>query len=159
MTSIFIDWRVNAGDVRIQCALVLFRAARRLRTSRIHVTRILGKLLCLVYLVVVEWTWGLELPWATVVGPRLRIYHGTGIVINAGASLGADIVLRQGVCIGARASDGKSPIVGNSVQFGANSIALGNIKIGSGAIIGAGAVLLIDVPEGMSAVGNPARII
>jgi serine acetyltransferase len=137
----------------------MFRAARVLRTSPNSVARALGRVFCLGYLVVVEWTWGIELPWATEVGPRLRIFHGTGIVVNAAAKLGCDVILRQGVCIGSRIADGGCPTIGDGASLGANSIVLGTVFVGAGSHVGAGAVVLTDIPAGRSAVGNPARTI
>lgn len=159
MRGLFMDWSVNQGDLRIQLALVMFRTARRFRISSAFPARALGKFLCLLYLVVVEWTWGMEIPWRTEIGPSLRIFHGTGIVINADSRLGRDVVLRQGVCIGARSDFGPSPVIGNGVDFGAASMVLGGCEIGDMARIGAGALVLNDVPPGRSAVGNPARLV
>lgn len=153
------DWRRNAGDLRIQLALLLFRLARRLRTSPTPGVRHLGRLVCGVYLVVVEWTWGIEIPWSTRIGPGLRIYHGTGIVIHGETVLGAGVTLRQGVCIGARKAPGPAPTVGDGVSFGAGAIVIGGVAVGAGATVGAGAVVLHSVPDGATAVGNPARVL
>ena len=157
--SVFVDWSVNRGDLRIQLALLMFRIARLVRTRSNLLARIFGKFLCFIYLVIVEWTWGIELPWATSVGPRLRIFHGSGIVINANSRIGADVVLRQGVCIGSRVPSGECPIVEDGAELGAGAIVLGNISLGRSARIGAGAVVLIDVPEGRAAAGNPAKLL
>lgn len=159
VSALFTDWSVNRGDIRIQLALLMFRTARHFRTARGLTARILGKPLCLIYLVIVEWTWGIELPWATEVGPRLRIFHGTGIVVNAHAKLGRDVTLRHGVCVGARTSEGASPVIGDMVHLGAGSMVLGDVSIGDNARVGAGAIVLADVPAGAVAVGNPARVI
>lgn len=56
-------------------------------------------------------------------------------------------------------SGGGVPIIEDDVSIGANAVLLGNIVIHKGAKIGAGAVVLCDVPEGATAVGVPARII
>lgn len=159
MSEIFSDWNVNKGDIRIQLALLLFRIARKVRTGSGPASKIFGRPLCLLYLIIVEWTWGIELPWATSVGARLRIFHGTGIVVNGDSRIGNDVVLRQGVCIGARASTGPSPTLGDRVQVGAGAIILGGVNIGDDVRIGAGAVVLADVPAGSVAVGNPARVV
>jgi len=159
VSSLFTDWSVNKGDIRIQLALLLFRTARHFRTSNSPLGRILGKPACLVYLIIVEWTWGMELPWATEVGQRLRIFHGTGIVVNGDARLGNDVTLRHGVCLGARSGDGASPVIGNNVHLGAGSMVLGDVSVGDNARIGAGAIVLRDVPADAVAVGNPARIL
>jgi putative colanic acid biosynthesis acetyltransferase WcaB len=159
MSSLFVDWSANRGDIRIQLALLLFRTARRLRTGTTVPERVLGKAICLAYLVIVEWTWGIEIPWTTEIGSRLRIFHGTGIVVNGSAKLGDDVTLHQGVCIGARTNEGASPTIGHGVHLGSGSMILGAISVGDHGRIGAGAVVLTDVPAGKAAVGNPARII
>lgn len=56
-------------------------------------------------------------------------------------------------------SGGGVPIIEDDVSIGANAVLLGNIVIHKGAKIGAGAVVLCDVPESATAVGVPARII
>lgn len=157
--SVFVDWEVNRGDIRVQLALLMFRTARRLRMSNNRAVSMLGRLFCGVYLVIVEWTWGIELPWATSVGQRLRIFHGTGIVVHAHALLGEDVILRQGVCVGERQMQGGCPVIGDGVEFGVGAMVLGNCSVGDGARIGAGAVVLKDVPPGSAVVGNPARIL
>lgn len=159
VSDIFSDWSTNRGDIRIQLALLLFRTARRIRTSRVPIAKLFGRPFCFLYLVIVEWTWGIELPWATSVGPGLRIYHGTGIVVNGNTRIGKDVTLRQGVCIGARTATGPSPTIADGVQIGAGAIVLGGVNIGANANIGAGAVVLADVPAAAIAVGNPARVI
>lgn len=156
--SILVDWSANAGDLRIQIALALFRLARKARTSP-RVPTALGRIVAFVYLLVVEWTWGIEIPWSTSVGPGLRIYHGTGLVINGDSILGSGVILRQNVCIGARADGEGSPVVEDGASLGAGAIVLGAVRIGAGAQVGAGAVVLGDVPAGAVAVGNPARTI
>ena len=53
----------------------------------------------------------------------------------------------------------KQTIIEDNVMIGAGAVILNNAHIGKGAKIGANAVVLSDVPEGATAVGNPARII
>ena len=154
------DWDANAGDLRIQLALLLFRTCHRLRTSGgPRPVRLVAKLFTIVYLVVVEWTWGIEIPWSTRIGAGLRIFHGTGIVVNDQARIGRSVVLRQGVCLGSRSDGGPSPVLEDGVHVGAGAIILGGVVVGAGARIGAGAVVIADVPPGAVAVGNPARIL
>lgn len=143
----------------MQSALLLFRISRAARVNSSYPVRLVGKLLCLVYLILVEWTWGIELPWATVVGPRLRIFHGTGLVVNAKSKIGADVTIRQGVCIGSRFLSDDCPHLGDRSEYGANAIVIGDISIGEDSKIGAGAVVLTDVPANRVAVGNPARLV
>ena len=121
--------------------------------------KLAAKVLCLVYLVVVEWTWGIEIPWSTRIGAGLRIFHGTGIVVNDQSRIGRSVVLHQGVCLGAQTGGGPCPVLQDGVHVGAAAMILGGVVVGTGARIGAGAVVIADVPPGAVAVGNPARIL
>lgn len=100
-----------------------------------------------------------SLPKSARIGPGLRIWHFGGIFIHHQAQIGARCTLRQGVTIGNRREDGPAPVVGDDVEFGAYAQVLGGIRIGNDCRIGAMAVVLRDMPDGTTAVGNPARII
>jgi serine O-acetyltransferase len=102
---------------------------------------------------------GTELPCETKVGLRLRIDHSQGIVISGDASLGDDVVLRNGVTIGLRRAPFRgSPVIGDRVDIGAGAKILGAIHIGHDSVIGANAVVLSDVPPNSIAVGVPAKV-
>jgi serine O-acetyltransferase len=93
------------------------------------------------------------------IGPGMRIHHGFGLVISPEAEIGDNVVLRQGVTIGRRRTwEEGAPRIGNDVDFGAYAQVFGKITIGDGARIGAHAVVLVDVPAGATAIGNPAII-
>lgn len=84
-------------------------------------------------------------------------HNGVGCVISEQALIGKNCEFYQHVTVGALR--GGVPIIEDDVSIGANAVLLGNIVIHKGAKIGAGAVVLCDVPEGATAVGVPARII
>lgn len=99
------------------------------------------------------------------IGSRARIgdgcifqHNGLGVVISDYATLGERCVVYQHVTIGVL-EDGstEAPEVGRDVVIGAGATLLGPIKIGDGAKIGAGAVVLNDVPARATAVGVPAK--
>ena len=92
-------------------------------------------------------------------GPGFRIHHFGNIFINPSVRIGANCTLRQGVTIGNRIEDGPVPTIGDNVDFGAYAQALGGVHIGNNCRIGAMSVVLCDVPDGCTAVGNPVRII
>lgn len=104
---------------------------------------------------------GIEIHPAAQIGRRLFIDHGIGIVIGATTIIGDDCLLYQGVTLGGTGKDkGKRhPTVGNRVIVGAGAKVLGNIKIGDNVRIGAGSVVIQDVPEHSTVVGVPARIV
>lgn len=96
------------------------------------------------------------------IGQRLFIDHGTGLVIGQTAMIGDDVMLYHGVTLGGvgkgRKTGGRRhPEILDGVMIGAGAQVLGGITVGKGAHIGANAVVLKDVPDGVTVVGNPAR--
>lgn len=108
---------------------------------------------------VTETLTGISLGKSVEAGPGLRIWHFGNIFIHKDVKIGSNCTLRQGVTIGNRVANGPVPTVGDNVDFGAYAQVLGGIHVGSNSKIGAMAVVLQDVPDGATAVGNPARII
>lgn len=90
------------------------------------------------------------------IGPGFVIQHPVGVVINGSAVLGKDCLIQGGVVIGADASR-ISPTLGDNVDVGAGAKLIGPISIGNGVQIGANAVVVKDMPAGVTAVGIPAR--
>jgi serine O-acetyltransferase len=86
-------------------------------------------------------------------------YEGLAIVIHQDAVLGDRVVVSPGVTIGGTGTSRGVPVIDDDVRIGAGAKVLGPIRIGRGARIGANAVVLSDVPEGMLAVGLPARVV
>ncbi|MDI2019860.1 hypothetical protein PJL18_00354 [Paenarthrobacter nicotinovorans] len=155
------DWAANPANSRIRIALVLFRIAHWSLTLAKPFRAVLLPAR-FIYKLIVGWVFGIDLPAETRVGSRLRIMHGTGLVVHGGCMIGDDCVLRHGVTLGIRGRisgpDGP-PTIGNGVDIGSGAQILGPIAIADSAKIGAGAVVLEDVPLGATAVGNPARLI
>ncbi|WP_417885234.1 serine O-acetyltransferase [Zunongwangia sp.] len=111
----------------------------------------------------IEWVLGVELPYKTKVGKGLIIYHGHSLVINDGAIIGDDCTLRHCTTIGNKEkSDGSfssSPKIGNLVDIGSNVCIIGPIHVGNNVKIGAGSVVVKDIPDNCIVVGNPAKVI
>src|SRR5437764_9697945 len=86
-----------------------------------------------------------------------------GVVIGETCEIGNDCTLYDGVTLGGtrpskeQQSQKRHPTIGNDVIIGAGAKVLGPLKVGDGARIGAAAVVLKEVPEGATMVGNPAR--
>ena len=93
------------------------------------------------------------------IGRRFFIDHGSGAVIGETAEIGDDVTLYHGVTLGGTSLDpGKRhPTLEDGVIVGSGAQILGPVTIGAGARIGANAVVLKDVPEGVTMVGIPAR--
>jgi len=93
------------------------------------------------------------------IGGGCYIPHGVGLVIGGATVIGEDCTLLQGVTLGeARFEETSCPRVGDRVTLGAGAKILGGISIGDDAFIGAGAVVLEDVPAQHIAVGVPAQV-
>jgi serine O-acetyltransferase len=103
---------------------------------------------------------GIEIHPAATIGRRLFIDHGSGVVIGETAEIGDDVTLYHGVTLGGTSLDtGKRhPTLQNGVIVGAGAKILGPVVVGTNARIGANAVVLSDVPAGVTMVGIPARI-
>lgn len=104
---------------------------------------------------------GIEIHPGATIGRRLFIDHGFGVVIGETAEIGDDVTLYQGVTLGGTSlNKGKRhPTLKDQVIVGSGAQVLGPITLGTGARVGANAVVLDDVPEGVSVVGIPARMV
>ncbi|MDR2505407.1 MAG: serine O-acetyltransferase [Oscillospiraceae bacterium] len=104
---------------------------------------------------------GIEIHPGATIGRRLFIDHGMGVVIGETAEIGDDVTLYQGVTLGGTGKDiGKRhPTVMNNVTIGAGAKVLGPFTVGENSKIGAGAVVLKEVPPNSTVVGNPGRIV
>ena len=104
---------------------------------------------------------GIEIhPGATIV-KGLFIDHGTGIVIGETAEIGNNVTLYQGVTLGGTGKEkGKRhPTVGNHVVVASGAKVLGSFKVGDNSKIGAGSVVLHEVPPNSTVVGIPGRVV
>ncbi|MPY93233.1 MAG: serine acetyltransferase [Acidimicrobiia bacterium] len=155
------DWDCNRGSTKSQVIMAAFRQAHRWQTpapagpvARVGVTA---------YKVLTTWLLGVELPPETVVGAELRLVHPQAIVVNGETRIGARCMLRASTTLGNVVGDdgvaSASPALGDDVELGVGVIVIGPVAIGSGARVGAGAVVIRDVPPGAVAVGNPARVL
>jgi len=104
---------------------------------------------------------GIEIHPAAQIGRRLFIDHGMGVVIGETTVIGDDVTLYQGVTLGGTGKEkGKRhPTIGNSVVVGAGARILGNIRVGDNCRVGAGSVVLRDVPDNSTIVGVPGHIV
>ncbi len=111
---------------------------------------------------------GIEIHPGANIGRRFFIDHGTGVVIGETSDIGDDVTLYQGVTLGGVSpsvdSDGqrdqkRHPTLGDRVIVGSGAQVLGPITVGAGARVGANAVVTKDVPECVTVVGIPARVI
>jgi serine O-acetyltransferase len=104
---------------------------------------------------------GIEIHPAAQIGRRLFIDHGMGVVIGETSVIGDDVTLYQGVTLGGTGKEKskRHPTIGNGVVIGAGARVLGNIRVGDNSRVGAGSVVLRDVPDNATIVGVPGHIV
>jgi len=110
---------------------------------------------------VARWLTGIEIHPAAKIGRRLFIDHGMGVVIGETAIVGNDVTLYQGVTLGGTGKEhGKRhPTLEDNVVVGGGAKILGNIVVGKNCRIGAGSVVLRNVPDDSTVVGVPGHIV
>lgn len=104
---------------------------------------------------------GHEICYTAQIGRGLRVLHPTlGVVVHGDAIVGKNCVLTGGNSIGVRKPARRGElIVGDDVNVGFNACILGPVRVGNRVRIGAGAVVVKDVPDDAIAVGVPAEVI
>jgi serine O-acetyltransferase len=104
---------------------------------------------------------GVEIHPGARIGRRLFIDHGMGVVIGETSIVGDDVTLYQGVTLGGTGKEhGKRhPTLEDNVVVGGGAKILGNIVVGKNCRIGAGSVVLRNVPENSTVVGVPGHIV
>ena len=104
---------------------------------------------------------GIEIHPGAKIGKGVFIDHGMGVVIGETAIVGDYTLIYQGVTLGGtgKESGKRHPTLGNNVIVGAGAKVLGNIQISDRVRIGAGSIVLRDVPPDATVVGIPGRII
>ena len=104
---------------------------------------------------------GIEIHPGATIGKGLVIDHGDGVVIGETTVIGDNVTLYQGVTLGGTGKEtGKRhPNIGNGVTVGAGAKVLGPITIGDNSKVGAGSIVIRDVPPNCTVVGNPGRIV
>ena len=115
-----------------------------------------------VYNLYTQYVLGCDIPASTVIGEGFEIFHSAhASVVSPGTVIGKNVSLRQNTTIGAKGFQGsdKSPVIEDGVTIGPNVCIIGDIIIGKGSTIGAGSVVVKDVPPYSVVAGNPARLI
>lgn len=133
-------------------AVVLHRVAHMLYEQNLPVApRILSQ--------VNRFITGIEIHPAARIGEGFFIDHGAGVVIGETTEVGDNVTIYQGVTLGGTGKEtGKRhPTLEDNVTIGAGAKVLGSVTIGQNAKIGAGSIVIHDVPADSTVVGNPGR--
>jgi serine O-acetyltransferase len=109
-----------------------------------------------------RWLTGIEIHPGAIIGRRVFIDHGMGVVIGETADIGDDCTIYQGVTLGGTSlyrGTKRHPTLGRGVVVSAGAKVLGGFTVGDGAKVGSNAVVLKEVPAGATVVGVPGRIV
>lgn len=104
---------------------------------------------------------GIEIHPGATIGEGLFIDHGTGVVIGETTEIGNNVTLYQGVTLGGTGKEkGKRhPTIGDNVVVASGAKVLGSFKVGDNSKIGAGSVVLREVPPNSTVVGIPGKVV
>ena len=104
---------------------------------------------------------GVDIHPGAQLGRRLFIDHATGVVIGETSIVGDDVTMYQGVTLGGtgKGHGKRHPTICDAVFIGNNANLLGNVTVGENSRVGAGSVVLDDVPPNSTVVGVPAHIV
>lgn len=110
---------------------------------------------------IVRFATGIEIHPGATIGDGFFVDHGMGVVIGETAIIGKDVTLYQGVTLGGTSlNPGKRhPTLLDNVVVGVGAAVLGDISIGENSQVGAGSVVVKDVPANSTVVGIPGRIV
>jgi len=104
---------------------------------------------------------GIEIHPGAIIGKGLFIDHGLGVIIGETAIIGDNVTIYQGVTLGGTGKEhGKRhPTIGDNVMISAGAKVLGSFTVGADSKIGAGSVVLKEVPPNSTVVGIPGKIV
>lgn len=115
------------------------------------------KMLARIFSHICRFLTGVEIHPSAIIGERLFIDHGMGVVIGETTVIGNDVTMYQGVTLGGTGKEGgkRHPTIGNNVTISSGACVLGPFNVGDYAKIGAGAVVLKEIPAYATVVGVP----
>lgn len=105
---------------------------------------------------------GVDIHPGAVIGGGLMIDHGTGVVLGETCVIGTNVTIMHGVTLGGTGNSpyfDRHPKIGNGVFLGCQVTVLGNIRIGNNSKVGACSLVLKELPDNVTAVGSPAKVV
>ncbi|WP_353893411.1 serine O-acetyltransferase [Proteinivorax hydrogeniformans] len=137
----------------LHCIMIHRLSHRLYKSKMVFLSRLISQF--------ARWLTGIEIHPGAQIGRRVFIDHGMGVVIGETAEIEDGVVIYQGVTLGGTGKDkGKRhPTIGSNCIIGAGAKVLGPFKVGDNSKIGAGSVVLKEVPPDSTVVGVPGQIV
>jgi len=141
-------------------ATILYRIGRMLFLINIPLLKYILRFAAYIIAKFSEICFGVTMPPGINIGPGLYIGHAGMIRIHPDVKIGTNLSIGHEVTIGTRGVGHKgAPTLGDNVYIGVGAKILGNIKVGSNVKIGANSVVITDLPNDVTVVGVPAKIV
>lgn len=142
-------------------ATINYRFRRILYSVEIPIAKQCLRFITIILFKISEIFMGVSISSETEIGPGLYIGHSGVIIIHQKVIIGKNLNIGQLVTIGERGAghDDQVPVIGDNVYIGVGAKILGGIRIGNNVKIGANAVVVHNIPDDVTAVGIPAKII
>jgi len=158
----FTRWVKNCMDPGA-LAVIVYRFGNWGYRMKIPVVRHLVLFVYLFLKMPIVLGFGIYIPVRAKIGKGFIIHNMNGIFISTGV-IGENCTVQQGVTIGAIrpnrwAGKPRPPVLGNNVYIGAGAKVLGDVKVGDNSVVGANSVVMTDIPENVTVMGIPARIV
>jgi serine O-acetyltransferase len=138
-------------------ALTVYRAQRAAQTAEPSIVWLPVRIALSIVKKVLTTVTHINLDKGAKIGPGMLIPHVGPIQVYPYATIGADCAIHHTCTVGAGAEPG-GPVIGDHVMMGCHSCVLGPVTVGDDAKVGAGAVVVSDIPAGCTAVGVPAKV-
>lgn len=100
--------------------------------------------------------YGCDIPSHVEIGPGFRMDHPHGVVINSKVRIGSNFTIKSGAVIGA--NDKGIPVIGDNVLIGVHALIIGPVKLGNDVKVGAGAIVVHDIPDNSTVICEAAHI-
>lgn len=157
MLEIIREFKYNLkqGNRKGAFFVFFFRIAHKCTTNRL--IEIIGLPYLLFYHWIIRDLFSFDIHEKTYIGKNFCVWHCFGIAINPHVIIGNYCTMRHNTTIGGNGQD--VPVLGSNIELGAGVIIIGKLNISNNVMIGAGSVVVKDIPENVVIVRNPAKII
>lgn len=154
------DIKANNGIGRTMILIVSYRIANWLYVNKNKLIAPVFFFYKVYYRIVINMIFGFDVDFAATIGPGLAVFHGQAVIIGSDVIIGSNVKLRQCTTIGNKGIAGsESPKIGDNVNIGAHVVIIGGVLIGNDVSIGAGSIVVKNIPDSSVVIGYGSKIV